>query len=221
MSNGTETDWQSNSLPEWYNKYMLGHDSMKQYASLFKFNNEDKVLDLGCGDGTLLKIASPVIKSGIGVDLSDIQLDIANKNLKNLRNITLWKNTLQEIALTSNSFTKVSIRKAIHHLNNDEKGILIDKVYKCLNENGIFIIEDLITMFALHRKDERLTLIENSAAKYYGNQWPKVRDAFFTTLNIEQPADIAQITYHLLFTGFHILKIINHTPFMTTIIAQK
>ncbi len=69
--------------------------------------------------------------------------------------------------------------------------------------------------------DERKGLIEAEAAAYYGDRWPQMREAFYTTLQRELPCDIAQLTHHLLFTGFNIRKIINRNFFMTTVIAQK
>lgn len=221
MSDGTKINWQDVSLPEWYNKNMLNEAAMEKYALLFDFNSNDDVLDLGCGNGALFTHAAPKVKTCTGLDISDAQLDIARKNLSAFSNIKYVKSTLQEADFPANSFTKVSIRKAIHHLTNDEKGILINKVCQWLKPGGIFIIEDLITTFALHRKDERRDLIEAEASVYYGERWPQLRDAFLTTLYVELPCDIAQLTHHLLFTGFNVRKVINHTSFMCTVVAQK
>ncbi len=221
MNDGTKINWQDVSLPAWYNKNMLDQKSMREYVALFGFTKEDEVLDLGCGEGTFFTHAAPVVKSCVGLDISDAQLDLARQKLSSFSNITLVKNTLQEASFQPESFTKISIRKAIHHLNNDEKGILIDKACKWLKPGGILIIEDLITTFALDRKDDRRDIIEQEALAYYGERWPQLRDAFLTTLYVELPCDIAQLTHHLLYTGFNIRRIINHTCFMATVVAQK
>ncbi len=221
MSDGTKTNWQDAALPAWYNKNMKDEASMRDYAALFNFNSDDDILDLGCGDGTFFTMAAPVVKSCTGVDISDAQLDLARKNLSTFNNINYVKSTLQDINFPNESFTKIGTRKALHHLTNDEKGVLIDKACKWLKPGGILIIEDLITTFALHKMDERKDLIEAEAAAYYGERWPDMREAFYTTLKRELPCDIAQLTHHLLFTGFNIRKIINRNFFMTTVIAQK
>lgn len=221
MNDGTKINWQDVSLPSWYNKNMLTAALMEEYAALFNFQKTDKVLDLGCGEGTFLKLAAPHVESGIGLDISDTQLALTREKLAPYGNMGVVVSTLQDAEFEPESFSKVSIRKAIHHLNNDEKGILIDKVFKWLKPGGIFIIEDLIATFALDRKDERRDIIEAEAAIYYGDNWSTIRDAFLTTLYVELPCDIAQLTHHLLFTGFNIRQIINRTCFMGTVIAQK
>ena len=123
MKGGTTTDWREQELAQWYNKNMRG--SLEGYASLFGFDKNDAVLDLGCGDGTLLAIAAQQGARVTGVDISDVQLAASRQALKGVKGATLIKSTLQEVNFPEQSFTKVSIRKAIHHLTNDEKGLLI------------------------------------------------------------------------------------------------
>lgn len=219
MKGGTTTDWREKELAQWYNQNMRG--SLEGYAALFGFEKADHVLDLGCGDGTLLAIASQQGARVTGVDISDEQLHAARAALKGVKGASLIKQTLQEVNFPDNSFTKVSIRKAIHHLTNDEKGLLIDKIYHWLKPGGILIIEDMILTFALHRRDENRPLVEKDAAIYYGVNWPDFRDAFYTTMYQELPCDLAQLSHHLLFTGFHILKIASPACFMSTVIAEK
>ncbi|WP_428074326.1 class I SAM-dependent methyltransferase [Candidatus Avelusimicrobium aviculae] len=219
MKGGTTTDWREKELAQWYNQNMRG--SLEGYAALFGFEKADHVLDLGCGDGTLLAIAAQQGARVTGVDISDEQLHAARAALKGVKGASLIKQTLQEVNFPDNSFTKVSIRKAIHHLTNDEKGLLIDKIYHWLKPGGILIIEDMILTFALHRRDENRPLVEKDAAIYYGVNWPDFRDAFYTTMYQELPCDLAQLSHHLLFTGFHILKIASPACFMSTVIAEK
>lgn len=220
-SNGTQTNWQQASLAQWYNKNMLGEEGMKHYASLFNFTADDKVLDLGSGDGTLLNIAAPIIESGAGVDMSDEQLEISKQKLSKFNNVKFIKSTFQNLNFDNGSFTKISMRKSLHHLVNDEKGALLHKCNNWLKPGGLIIIEDAITSFALYRKEERKDLIEEEAKKYYGEKWPELRDAVYTTLNEEYPCDLAQLTHHLLFTGFNILQVIKHTSFICTVTAQR
>ncbi|MBP5429379.1 MAG: class I SAM-dependent methyltransferase [Elusimicrobiaceae bacterium] len=219
MNNGTSTDWKQADLAAWYNKNMRG--DITNYAALFNFNDKDHLLDLGCGDGTLLALAAQKGAQVTGVDMADVQLELARQKLQGCKNATLLQRTLQEVDFAPNSFTKISMRKAIHHLTNDEKGLLIDKIHHWLTPGGILIIEDMILSFALHRKDEKLPCLDRDAAQFYAGKWPQVRDAVLTTLYKEFPCDLAQLTHHLLFTGFTITRILTPTCFYTTVIAEK
>jgi len=219
MENGTSTNWQEQALAAWYNKNMRGN--IEDYVRLFNFSAKDKVVDLGCGDGTLLVLAAAKGADVTGVDISDAQLTLARENLKNVPNAKFIQLPLQEVDFAPSLFTKVSARKSIHHLTNDEKGVLLDKIHHWLVPGGQVIIEDMILSFALHRREENQPLVEKDAARYYGKKWPSVREAFYTTMYKELPCDMAQLVHHLLFTGFHIKQILPVTCFMATVIAEK
>lgn len=221
MNDGTITNWQNSALPEWYNKNMKNSADLYEYAKLFAFNKEDSLLDLGCGDATLLKIAAPLCGKVCGVDISDEQLARAKAALADFPNAELVRATLQEIDFPAESFTKVSMRKAIHHLTNHEKSIMIDKVFKWLKPGGIFIVEDMITSFEFRLKDEFRPLIEAEAAEYYGERWESFKDAFFTTMYAELPCDLSKMINRLLHGRFHIKRVNTITCFMCTIISQK
>ncbi len=219
MNGGTTTDWREKELAQWYNKNMRG--SLEGYAALFGFEKGDRVLDLGCGDGTLLSMAAQKGARVTGVDVSDAQLETARAALAGVTDAALIKATQQLVRSETARFSKVSIRKSTDQLSNVEKGVLIDKIYRWLRPGGVLIIEDMILTFALHRRDENRPLVERDAAAYYGANWPAFRDAFYTTMYQELPCDLAQLTHHLLFTGFHVVKIASPACFMSTVIAEK
>lgn len=221
MNDGTITNWQNQALPEWYNKNMKDTASLSAYAKLFDFSKDDTLLDLGCGDGSLLQMAAPFCAGVTGLDISDSQLAAAKQNIAGFNNANLVRSTLQEADFPAESFTKISMRKAIHHLTNDEKSIMIDKIYKWLKPGGIFVVEDMFTSFDFNLKDEFRPLIEAEADIYYGEKWPMFKDAFFTTMYAELPCDLSKMMNRLLHGRFHILKINIITCFMATIIAQK
>lgn len=221
MNDGTTTNWHDSALPEWYNKNMKNIADLENYAKLFNFNKEDALLDLGCGDGTLLKIAAPLCASVCGVDISKEQLTRSKEILQNFDNTALYEIPLQEADFPTESFTKISMRKAIHHLTDSEKDIMLSKIYKWLKPGGLFIVEDMITSFNLQLKSDFLNLAEEEASVYYGQNWPAFKKAFFTTMDKELPCDLATMTNLLLKNKFHIRQIDIITCFMSTLTAQK
>ncbi len=222
QNDGTKTDWKDSALPEWYNKNLVNNEEMLAYAALFDFKKDDSVLDLGCGDGTFLSIAAAKTARATGVDLSPTQLEVTRQKLAAFPNTEVIASSFEDLDLPAQSFTKISIRKAIHHLTEEQKEVLCAKVFNWLKPGGIFIIEDMITMFDINTKTSRRALVEKEAALFYGAQkWEMMREAFFTTLEKELPTDIARMTNYLLKAGFNILKIANKNSLIATVTAQK
>ncbi|MGB2579926.1 cyclopropane fatty-acyl-phospholipid synthase-like methyltransferase [Elusimicrobium simillimum] len=191
------------------------------YLEYFDFKKTDTLLDLACGDGAFLAEAAPKVKNAVGLDCSSEQLALAAEALKKTKKVTLIEGWLQDAHFDAASFDKISMRNAIRNLNNHEKGVLIHKASHWIKPGGIFVVEDIITSFALHRRDERHEMIEAEGQQYYGAKWTDMRDAFYHDLYHSNPSDLSLMMHHFLFTGFNVLKIIKHTSCVCTIIVQK
>jgi len=110
---------------------------------------QNKVLDLGCGDGILtnelLKIDGSI--SATLVDGSEDMLNKAKERLVGFRNIRFIRASFQEllstdIKLPDYRFTVSSL--AIHHLTKDEKESFFNYIYSHLENGGYFINIDVI-----------------------------------------------------------------------------
>jgi tRNA (cmo5U34)-methyltransferase len=111
-------------------------------------NDINRVLDLGTGDGRLLRLLKnqrPDIHA-VAVDVSLVMLDHAKKNFANDSNIKAIEHDLGKTLPDIGHFDAVISSFAIHHLTHDRKHSLYKEIYDILNPNGIFCNLDSVAL---------------------------------------------------------------------------
>ena len=95
----------------------------------------DKLLDVGCGDGTLGYYAKAKYKEVYGVDISEKALNIARK-----RGVITFKVDLNKEALpfSNNFFDAVTCLDVIEHVIDPR--FLVGEIHRVLKKGGILII---------------------------------------------------------------------------------
>ncbi|MBG9982582.1 methyltransferase domain-containing protein [Aerococcaceae bacterium DSM 111020] len=68
----------------------------------------EKVLDLACGTGWFTQLLSPFCGHITGIDIDQGMLDIAEKELKNLENVTLKQGDMRSLQLSDNQYDLVT-----------------------------------------------------------------------------------------------------------------
>jgi demethylmenaquinone methyltransferase/2-methoxy-6-polyprenyl-1,4-benzoquinol methylase len=87
--------------------------SRKRRLSLFKIKKNEKVLDLGCGDGLNIQaLRESGIKNIIGLDISKELLAIARKENKGVKFVQA---TAEKLPFKANSFDIVLVDSVFHH----------------------------------------------------------------------------------------------------------
>lgn len=116
-----------------------GQDSYSFLSSILKDSDAGKtVVDLACGDGTLIKqIRSRGFQDlkVVGIDMSPGELDLAKKML-NDSNIELIEGRAQSLPLADNSVDFILCHMALMLM--DELDLVISEIHRCLKPNGIF-----------------------------------------------------------------------------------
>jgi tRNA (cmo5U34)-methyltransferase len=119
------------------------------YKHFLKDKPQRRVLDLGCGDGIitheLLKADENL--SATLVDGSADMLEKAKERLKGFNNVCFISASFQEILsrnILQADFDFIVSSLSIHHLTKDEKELLFQKMYSCLNSDGYFLNVDVI-----------------------------------------------------------------------------
>ena len=109
----------------------------KEIVQLFPKNKNIKILDIGCGIGSLIQAAKENGYKNIkGIDISHEQIEIANK----LGVAEVIEGNLNEVFLNrSEKFDLICGMDIIEHFSKDELVELIFKIKEKLNEGGTII----------------------------------------------------------------------------------
>lgn len=101
----------------------------KKLQSLFPANFSS-VLDVGCGEGFLLRILPATVENYVGIDYNEDALRFAenSKNQiqisKQIQNIKFQKENVYKLSFKDNSFDLVTCLEVLEHLDDYEKALL-------------------------------------------------------------------------------------------------
>ena len=143
-----------NLIPFYSEIYNILTDSIpfNQYANL-------KILDIGCGTGTLAKILKEKFPNAkiTCLDFSSNMLKVAKSKLTEYRDdINFLMGDFSKFDL-KNKYDVVVSSFALHHIPSDEQKIsMYKKIYESLNFNGIFYNADLVLGSSSHIKNLNL-----------------------------------------------------------------
>lgn len=112
--------------------------------------NKKRILDLGTGDGVLVKNLYSVNKNidVVVTDGSQDMLENAKENLKDIKNIKYICITFEDIIdnqFKEKKFDFIVSSFAIHHLLLDQKKAFFKSLYNLLNPGGYFINIDTVS----------------------------------------------------------------------------
>ena len=142
-----EKDW--DKIATEYGKWLENDDYPDVLLNEMRISSNDKVLDIGCGEGTITRKIAKKAKSVTGIDKSELMLEELNRKTANER--------------LSNVKT---IQKDINDLTYESVGDYdIVLASRCLN--GIYNIKDtLITLNEISNKYVYITVFGSSTHKY-------------------------------------------------------
>jgi len=119
------------------------------YPEFFKINQNDEVLNVGCGDGPQAVLYKDSFKHMVGVDINKDRLDKAEqvKNFFNINNFEFICANVEDIPLEK-QFDKVIAVDIVEHVIHPDK--LVSEIHRLLKSDG----ELLMTFPAMHDKWE-------------------------------------------------------------------
>lgn len=150
----------SNEMKDFFDK-VVDIDYDEKHSKIIKAKEKivdflpsdiENIIDLGSGTGLqLIKLYKvfPNVKT-TAIDISDGMLKkLYERHISD--NITIINKSFFEYEFGSDIDAVISTQ-ALHHFEHSDKEVLYKKVYECLKEHGVFVIEDY---FALDDEDER------------------------------------------------------------------
>lgn len=107
----------------------------KKAKPILKYKKAGKLLDIGCGDGSLLKFLKDLDWEIYGVELGEEASRFARENL----GLDVFGGRLGEANYPSRSFDVVSLFHSLEHLPDPLE--TLRKIYSLLKQDGIVVIE--------------------------------------------------------------------------------
>jgi len=123
----------------------FGHKQREKIVRLLGLKNRDKLLDVGCGTGSLLIVAKKLYPeiTAVGVDIDEKILKIAkNKTQKENLKIEFIKTSADKLLFDDSSFDVVISSLVFHHLPLDVKKKTIGEIKRILKKDGQFLLVD-------------------------------------------------------------------------------
>ena len=158
-----------------------------------KIKDRKNILDVGCGNGALIRFLNNGNNNLIGLDPSIDCVNIAN-NLNKNQNIKFLVSKFEEFEVKTNSFDTIVFVASLHHMEMD-KAIL--KAKSLLKKNGILIIVGLANPSSfLDYLIELLRIIPSKIISYFKSEKTSEK------LEIPTSYDLPKMSY--------VLKIINN-----------
>lgn len=171
------------SGPQWYQHLHSFIKNREAVIAELVPNNQQTLLDLGCGEGTLMKMCVGKVEKLTGVDLLESRLAKAKQKYAkevHAKKFTFHAHDLNEkLPFSDASFETVICSSAIEY--TFDPIFVVDEVHRVLQKDGTFIIEVPNLAFLL----ERLRLLNGKlvgVAHASGWQGGRLHHFTFSTL---------------------------------------
>ena len=134
MNNNVKKRFENASKEYVTERYIWRQQSFELVSRLIIPNQNDIILDMGCGTGKQIIELSKNIRLGIGIDISEgmIKQSIGNAKNENRENaefyVGTFNNPAENVNLKEKHITKIISNYALHHLDLDEKKQAIGKM---------------------------------------------------------------------------------------------
>lgn len=160
--------------------YDVSRDTVDKRAAAEAFRSlrprlspSSRLLDLGCGDGSVLRLAAPRCAEAHGADISARALERAGRNCRGLGNVRLHRVRADSLELPDRAFDLVLCRRMLAHLDLEPVAAYLRECFRILRPGGrlLFDLPDL-----KHRP--YLSAIVEPG----GTDWPSLRRPRFWTV---------------------------------------
>jgi ubiquinone/menaquinone biosynthesis C-methylase UbiE len=99
------------------------------------------ILEIGCGDGTIAKLLSPLCQKYIGIDVDKDAINKANKN-NSEKNLVFFVRSGEDTEIPNNSIDTVLMHFCLHEVPPQKQGLVLKEVHRILKNKGQLLIID-------------------------------------------------------------------------------
>lgn len=131
-----------------------------------KARPSDRVVDLGSGSGQLALRLAPAVASVLAVDVSREMISLLKENARRVRvsNVEGVATPIEHLNLDPGSVDLVVSNYALHHLRDQDKGIVVEHAAAWLRPGGRLVIGDM--MFGISGSSEDRRIISSKLALF-------------------------------------------------------
>ncbi len=137
---------QFNKQAEKFANWSIGKniDYLDAYFNFCGIKPADRLLDVACGPGEFTIYIAKKISEARGVDISDKEIDIAKKLIKEfgLKNVGFDCSDVEHLPYNDNSYSIVVCKSAFHHFINPNK--VFKEMVRCCEKSGKISIQDIV-----------------------------------------------------------------------------
>lgn len=123
----------------------FGYEERKKIIKLLDLKQNEKLLDVGCGTGSLLIVANKFYPENeiIGIDIDEKILRLAQKKVDEKKlDIKFLRSNADKLPFNNLSFDVVVSTLVFHHLPTIVKKGAIKEIKRILKNNGRFLLVD-------------------------------------------------------------------------------
>src|SRR3974390_167071 len=135
-----------------------GGAAARSVAELADLEDEDRVVDVGCGPGTAVRVAARQAQEAIGIDPSRVSLRLARwiTCLRRVRTATWLEGVAEFLPLEQGRLTVAWAVSSVHHW--EDRVAALGEIHRILVPGGrVFLAERLVKAGARGHTAHRLT----------------------------------------------------------------
>ena len=105
-----------------------------------------RVLDLGCGTGTLTRMIAdklPATAKVIGIDAAEKMIEVAERKKGTRQNLRFKAALAEELPFEDESFDRMVSTFFFHHINGGLKAKVLQEMWRVMRPGGLAIIVDV------------------------------------------------------------------------------
>ncbi len=121
---------------EWISSQRVPREGLweNRLDELLQYNRKGRLLDVGCGDGTFLRLAK---EAGFEVNGTEFS-EYAAKRIEKLYSVPVFMGTLHEAEYPSGYFDVVTLYHVIEHVDNPAR--YLSETHRILRDGGLLVV---------------------------------------------------------------------------------